>query len=55
MRQQQPTVLENEYFYRKVTKKNGKKVDRLCVRRVLKGTSRAKCVHHALPSRGVEQ
>ena len=48
MRQQQPTALENEYFYRKVTVK-GMEVDRLCVRRVLKGTSRARTVHQALP------
>lgn len=53
MRQQQATAYENEYFFKKVSTPNGK-TDRLCVRRVLKGTSRAPHAHDALPS-GVSQ
>ena len=46
----QATAFESEYFFKKVTNMKGMKVDRLCVRRVLKGTSWAKCAHHALPA-----
>ena len=54
MRRQQATAYENEYFFKKVKNMNGIMVDRLCVRRVLKGTSRAVYAHQALPS-GVSQ
>tara|TARA_R110000824_G_scaffold138449_2_gene303146 strand:- start:5029 stop:5193 length:165 start_codon:yes stop_codon:yes gene_type:complete len=50
MRQQQASAFENEYFFKKVANMNGMKVNRLCVRRVMKGTSLALNVGQALPS-----
>jgi hypothetical protein len=55
MRQQQATAYENEYFFKKVRNLKGTMVDRLCVRRVLKGTSRAVYAHQALSSSGVSE
>jgi len=55
MRTRQAAAFENEYFYRKVRNNKGNLVDRLCVRRVLKGTSLAPHAHQALPSSGVNE